>query len=128
MSITRCTLGCMSFCFSITYSCWRLRLHNSLRGALAKATHVVLANMCVRVYKVHTRMHVLLLCRKKMDLGFWKPSPPPLTRLLRPLCRQQGSWTMRLFSMRQTCYTLPWPTSSSSRLWCLCQFCLVICW
>ena len=79
-------------------------------------------------YKVHTRMHVLLLCRKKMDLGFWKPSPPLLTRLLRPLCRQQGSWTMRLFSMRQTCCTLPWPTSSSSRLWCLCQFCLVICW
>ena len=34
---------------SITYSCWRLRLHNSLRGALAKATNVVLANMCVRV-------------------------------------------------------------------------------
>ena len=34
---------------SITYSCWRLRLHNSLRGAIAKATHMVLANMCVRV-------------------------------------------------------------------------------
>ena len=34
---------------SITYSCWRLRLHNSLRGALAKATHVVLANMCVKL-------------------------------------------------------------------------------